>query len=41
MLSGAAPCLDWALRHRIASGIWGESTEEECNALRRAAHNAD
>jgi WhiB family redox-sensing transcriptional regulator len=29
-----AACLDWALRHDQAYGIWGGTTEEERRALR-------
>jgi WhiB family transcriptional regulator, redox-sensing transcriptional regulator len=31
-----AACLDWALRHDQAYGIWGGTTEEERRARRRA-----
>ena len=30
------PCLDWALSHNVASGVWGATTEEERHAIRRA-----
>jgi len=30
------PCLGWALRNQIAFGIWGGTTEEDRQALRRA-----
>ena len=30
-------CLDWALDHGVASGVWGGATEEERHAIRRAA----
>jgi WhiB family transcriptional regulator, redox-sensing transcriptional regulator len=29
-------CLDFALRHGLASGIWGGATGEELRVLRRA-----
>jgi WhiB family redox-sensing transcriptional regulator len=29
------PCLDWALSHNVASGVWGGTTEEERHAIRR------
>jgi WhiB family redox-sensing transcriptional regulator len=29
-------CLDWALEHGVAAGIWGGATEEERRAIRRA-----
>ena len=29
-------CLGWALRNQIAFGIWGGTTEEDRQALRRA-----
>ena len=32
-----APCLAWALRQGIASGVWGGTTAEERRAIRRAA----
>jgi len=31
-----SPCLDWALEHGVAAGIWGGATEEERRAIRRA-----
>ena len=31
-----APCLDWALDHSQASGIWGGKTEEERSVIRRS-----
>jgi WhiB family redox-sensing transcriptional regulator len=30
------PCLDWALNHGVAFGIWGGTTEEERRILRTA-----
>ena len=30
------PCLEWALDHSVAAGIWGGTTEDERRALRRA-----
>jgi WhiB family redox-sensing transcriptional regulator len=30
------PCLDFALRHGLAFGIWGGTTGEERRAMRRA-----
>jgi WhiB family redox-sensing transcriptional regulator len=29
------PCLDWALDHGVAAGIWGGATEDERHAMRR------
>ena len=30
------PCLDWALTHGEAAGVWGGTTEEERHVLRKA-----
>ena len=30
------PCLDWALNHGVAAGVWGGTTEEERHVLRNA-----
>ena len=30
------PCLDWALHHDVAAGVWGGTTEEERHVLRKA-----
>jgi WhiB family transcriptional regulator, redox-sensing transcriptional regulator len=32
-----APCLAWALRQGITTGVWGGTTAEERRAIRRAA----
>jgi WhiB family transcriptional regulator, redox-sensing transcriptional regulator len=31
-----APCLAWALRQGVSSGVWGGTTEEERRAIRAA-----
>src|SRR5215813_10372892 len=29
------PCLEWALEHGVAAGIWGGATDEERRAMRQ------
>jgi WhiB family redox-sensing transcriptional regulator len=29
------PCLEWALEHAVAAGIWGGATDEERRAMRQ------
>lgn len=31
-------CLDWAVRHGEADGVWGDTTASQRRAIRRALH---